>query len=165
MRDRFNAPIVFDRDHSGLPGPPAGGQYAARPVVNDREVLALLTMHRMLVDLDTGGILGPHIQPLVERLKSLMDTASHSADEIMKRVRLIPAHNRPVAPSCFEVVGSALVSRKRLEIAYYTRSRNARSVRELSPQRLVHYRNAWYLDAWCHRSNSLCSPMQPNRPG
>ena len=158
MRDRFNAPIVYDRDRGGycLGTAGYGGQYALPGLwFNDREVLALLTMHRMLVDLDTGGILGPHIQPLVERLKSLMDTASHSADEIMKRVRLIPAHNRPVAPSCFEVVGSALVSRKRLEIAYYTRSRNARSVRELSPQRLVHYRNAWYLDAWCHRSSSL----------
>jgi predicted DNA-binding transcriptional regulator YafY len=133
MRDRFNAPIVYDRDRGGYCLGPAGygGQYALPGLwFNDREVLALLTMHRMLVDLDTGGILGPHIQPLVERLKSLMDTASHSADEIMKRVRLIPAHNRPVAPSCFEVVGSALVSRKRLEIAYYTRSRNARSVRE-----------------------------------
>ncbi|MFO1301114.1 MAG: WYL domain-containing protein [Burkholderiaceae bacterium] len=158
MRDRFNAPIVYDRDRGGYCLGPAGygGQYALPGLwFNDREVLALLTMHRMLVDLDTGGILGPHIQPLVERLKSLMDTASHSADEIMRRVRLIAAHNRPVAPSCFEVVGSALVSRKRLEIAYYTRSRNVRSVRELSPQRLVHYRNAWYLDAWCHRSNSL----------
>jgi predicted DNA-binding transcriptional regulator YafY len=25
----------------------------------------------------------------------------------------------------------------------------------VSPQRLVHYRNTWYLDAWCHRSHSL----------
>jgi predicted DNA-binding transcriptional regulator YafY len=22
--------------------------------------------------------------------------------------------------------------------------------REVSPQRLVHYRDNWYLDAWCH---------------
>jgi predicted DNA-binding transcriptional regulator YafY len=25
----------------------------------------------------------------------------------------------------------------------------------VSPQRLVHYRNTWYLDAWCHRANAL----------
>jgi predicted DNA-binding transcriptional regulator YafY len=25
----------------------------------------------------------------------------------------------------------------------------------VSPQRLVHYRNTWYLDAWCHRVDAL----------
>jgi predicted DNA-binding transcriptional regulator YafY len=25
----------------------------------------------------------------------------------------------------------------------------------LSPQRLVHYRNTWYLDAWCHSQDGL----------
>jgi predicted DNA-binding transcriptional regulator YafY len=158
MRDRLNAPIVYDRDRGGycFAPSPLGPQYGLPGLwFNDREVLALLTMHRMLEDLDTGGLLGPHIQPLIARLNALLGTASDSADEIMKRVRVIAAQNRPVAPNCFEVVGSALVSRRRIEIAYYTRSRNARGLRELSPQRLVHYRNAWYLDAWCHRTDSL----------
>ncbi|RPH58248.1 MAG: WYL domain-containing protein [Burkholderiales bacterium] len=158
MRDRLNAPIVYDRDRGGycFAPSPLGPQYGLPGLwFNDREVLALLTMHRMLEDLDTGGLLGPHIQPLIARLKALLGTASDSVDEIMKRVRVIAAQNRPVAPNCFEVVGSALVSRRRIEIAYFTRSRNARGLRELSPQRLVHYRNAWYLDAWCHRTDSL----------
>jgi len=158
MRDRLNAPIVYDRDRGGycFAPSPLGPQYGLPGLwFNDREVLALLTMHRMLEDLDTGGLLGPHIQPLIARLNALLGTASDSADEIMKRVRVIAAQNRPVTPNCFEVVGSALVSRRRIEIAYYTRSRNARGLRELSPQRLVHYRNAWYLDAWCHRTDSL----------
>jgi predicted DNA-binding transcriptional regulator YafY len=29
--------------------------------------------------------------------------------------------------------------------------------REVSPQRLVHYRDNWYLDAWCHMRNELRS--------
>ncbi|MCO5105825.1 MAG: WYL domain-containing protein [Burkholderiaceae bacterium] len=158
MRDRLNAPIVHDRERGGYCFAAAGvGRQYELPGLwfNDREVLALLTMHRMLEDLDTGGLLGPHIQPLMARLKALMGTANNPADEIMKRVRVIAAQNRPVAPNCFEVVGSALVSRRRIEIGYFTRSRNARGVRELSPQRLVYYRNAWYLDAWCHASNAL----------
>jgi len=27
--------------------------------------------------------------------------------------------------------------------------------RTVSPQRLVHYRNTWYLNAWCHASDGL----------
>ena len=158
MRDRLNAPILYDRERGGycFAPSPIGPQYGLPGLwFNDREVLALLTMHRMLEDLDTGGLLGPHVLPLIARLKALLGAASDSADEIIKRVRIVAAQNRPVAPDCFEVVGSALVSRRRIEIAYFTRSRNVRGLRELSPQRLVHYRNAWYLDAWCHRTDSL----------
>jgi predicted DNA-binding transcriptional regulator YafY len=38
---------------------------------------------------------------------------------------------------------------------YLTRGRGEVTDREVSPQRLVHYRNTWYLDAWCHRSEGL----------
>lgn len=158
MRDRLNAPIVHDRERGGYCFAPSslGPQYGLPGLwFNDREVLALLTMHRMLEELDTGGLLGPHIQPLIARLNALLGTANDSADEIMRRVRIIAAQNRPVKPNCFEIIGSALVARRRLEIAYFTRSRNARGVREVSPQRLVWYRNAWYLDAWCHRTGTL----------
>jgi predicted DNA-binding transcriptional regulator YafY len=27
--------------------------------------------------------------------------------------------------------------------------------REVSPQRLVHHRSTWYLDAWCHKSEGI----------
>jgi predicted DNA-binding transcriptional regulator YafY len=91
----------------------------------------------------------------MSRLKALLGTAQGEPEEIVRRVRLIPALNRPVPPVRFEIVGSALVKRQRLELVYLTRSRDARSVREVSPQRLVHYRNAWYLDAWCHATGSL----------
>ena len=67
MRDRLNAPIVHDRERGGYCFAPSslGPQYGLPGLwFNDREVLALLTMHRMLEELDTGGLLGPHVQPL-----------------------------------------------------------------------------------------------------
>lgn len=38
---------------------------------------------------------------------------------------------------------------------YFTRGRGEVGDREISPQRLVYYRNTWYTDAWCHRSEGL----------
>ena len=55
----------------------------------------------------------------------------------------------------FEVIGLATIKRKRIGIAYYARSTDRTSRREISPQRLVHYRGNWYLDAWCHMRNDL----------
>lgn len=158
LRDRLNAPIIFDHDRGGycFDRSGTGPQYELPGLwFSSQEILALLTMHRLLEELDTGGLLGPHVDPLIARLRSLLDSSAGSADEIIRRVRVIAAQNRPVPAKCFEVVGSALVQRHRLEINYFTRSRNEHGQREVSPQRLVHYRNAWYLDAWCHRTDAL----------
>jgi predicted DNA-binding transcriptional regulator YafY len=42
-----------------------------------------------------------------------------------------------------------------MQIRYYNRGRDAESEREISPQRLVYYRDNWYLDAWCHLRDDL----------
>ena len=46
---------------------------------------------------------------------------------------------------------------ERLKIAYHARSSDEATEREVSPQRLVHYRDNWYLDGWCHMRNGLRS--------
>jgi predicted DNA-binding transcriptional regulator YafY len=40
-------------------------------------------------------------------------------------------------------------------LVYYNRARDQVSEREVSPQRLTHYRDNWYLDAWCHLRRGL----------
>ena len=40
---------------------------------------------------------------------------------------------------------------------YYAKSTDQHTRREVSPQRLVHYRENWYLDAWCHLRQALRS--------
>jgi predicted DNA-binding transcriptional regulator YafY len=62
---------------------------------------------------------------------------------------------RPLEPRHFEVLCSALLSRKRLQITHYHREKNERTQREVSPQRLVYYRDNWYLDTWCHWRQDL----------
>ena len=57
----------------------------------------------------------------------------------------------------FQLAARALLERKRLRITYYTRARNEETQRDISPQRLVHYRENWYLDAWCHLRQDIRS--------
>ncbi|GIL05446.1 MAG: DNA-binding transcriptional regulator [Betaproteobacteria bacterium] len=158
LRERLNAPIVFDRD--------AGGYRYDKHAVGPRfqlpglwfsadECLALMTMHQMLDALDAGGLLGPHIKPLTERLSKALGSDAAPAKEVLKRVKLLPSQQRRVALKWFELVGKALMTRRRLEIDYFTRYKNEHSRREVSPQRLVHYRGNWYLDAWCYKSEGV----------
>ena len=159
LRDRMHAPIVWDREARGyrFDGTEKGATFELPGVwFNPSEVHALLTMRHLLSRLEPG-ILSAHIEPLVARLRSLLDSADHSVDEIEKRVRILGVAARRFALAHFKVVGSALLNRKRLHITYYTRSRNEVTEREVSPQRLVHYRDNWYLDAWCHLRKALRS--------
>lgn len=165
LRNRLNAPIIWDRETRGyryLRGREAeahmGPQFALPGLwFSAQEIHALLTMQHLLANLDTGGLLGPHIQPLMSRLTGLLGSSRHPADEICKRIKLIPLAARRVPLEQFAAVGSALLQRKRLRISYYAKSNDALSEREISPQRLVHYRENWYLDAWCHLRGDLRS--------
>lgn len=160
MRNRLNAPIVWDREAGGYrfdsSGNPLGAAYELPGLwFNANEVHALLTMQHLLENLAPGGILTPHIQPLMARLNGLLGTAQHSADEIRRRVLIVSAVRRTLPLAHFEKIGSALLNRKRLRIRYFARGTGETTEREVSPQRLVHYRENWYLDAWCHLRNDV----------
>jgi predicted DNA-binding transcriptional regulator YafY len=160
MRNRLNAPIVWDRNAGGYrfeqQHVETGGQYELPGLwFNSSEVHALLTMQHLLTNLDPGGILTPHIQPLVARLNNLLGTAENTAEEIRRRVLIVGLAKRDLKLAHFEKVGAALLRRKRLQITYFARGTGETTMREVSPQRLVYYRENWYLDAWCHLRDGL----------
>jgi predicted DNA-binding transcriptional regulator YafY len=120
------------------------------------EIHALLTMQQLLAGLDAGGVLSSHIAPLMERLNALLGPEGNAdAAQLGQRVRIISLAQRSVRPRHFEQVATALAQRKRLHIAYTARGNGHATEREVSPLRLVHYRDNWYLDAWCHYRKSL----------
>lgn len=160
MRDRMQAPIVFDKELGGYRYEIQGNtpQFELPGLwFSADEIHALLTMHHLLSNLDTGGLLGTHIRPLLSRLTALLGTADNPAEEIKKRVRIEMMNVRHVRLEHFEVVGSALLKRRRLRIDYYARGVNQTTQRDISPQRLINYRGNWYVDAWCHLRNELRS--------
>jgi predicted DNA-binding transcriptional regulator YafY len=160
MRDRFNAPIVWDGEAEGYRyDKPASGPRFALPGLwfNESEAFALSMMEHLLSSLDKGGLIGPHIAPLRARLAAILGSGEASAAEVRKRVRLISFAPRKLLLEHFEAVGRATLKRQRIHMRYYARSTDATSERDVSPQRLVHYRENWYLDGWCHLRNDLRS--------
>ena len=159
LRDAMNIPIAWDRELGGYrldPAQTSGTQYELPGLwFSDKEIHALLTMQHLLANLDPGGLLAPHVQPLVARLNKLLGSAENTADEVRRRVLIVGIGKRSMKLAHFENIGSALLRRKRIAIRYYARGRGEETTREVSPQRLVHYRENWYLDAWCHLRGAL----------
>lgn len=160
LRDRMNAPVVFDRDRKGwrldATAQAVGTQYELPGLwLSADEIHALLTMQHLLSNLDTDGLLGPQIKPLLARLTGLLGAADNPAEEVQRRIRIETVGARRFKLDHFQTVGSALLRRKRLLIRYHARGNDETTEREVSPQRLVHYRGNWYLDNWCHLRDGL----------
>ena len=162
LRDQLGAPIEYDRDANGYRF--AAGAAAWRGEkhelpglwFSERELYSLLMAHQLLSGLDADGTLSRHLQPLLDRIHELLGPGGETDGKaLMKRVKIISALRRPVPPEGFERMGEALMRRRRLHLRYLTRARGEVGEREVSPQRLVHYKNTWYLDAWCHQRERL----------
>jgi predicted DNA-binding transcriptional regulator YafY len=156
MRSRFNAPIEYDREANGYRfGEPRPGPRYELPGLwfSAGEAYALLTMHSLLAELQPG-LLEPHIKPLQERLRALLG-GEPAWKEVEKRIRVFQPERRSTQTQFFEVTARAVLTRSRLWIRHYNRKENRETEREISPQRLVHYRDNWYVDGYCHRSEGL----------
>src|SRR5690349_14822300 len=159
MRSRFNAPIEYDRAANGYRfGKPRSGPRYELPGLwfNGAEAHALLTALQLLNGLQPG-LLDRQVAPLAERLKAILGTGSHAWTDIEKRIRIFKPESRAANAAHFGLVSTALLKRQRLRIRHYNRARDEETEREISPQRLVHYRDNWYVDSWCHLRDDLRS--------
>lgn len=160
LRDRLNAPIFWDRDAGGYRYEAKGktGPTFALPGMwfNASEAHALLLIQKLLKEI-YPGLLSQHIEPLQARLKALLGSADHSADEVEKRFRMLHATQRVMPLKHFEAIATATLGRKRIKIQHFNRERNETVERLISPQQIVFYRDNWYVDAWCHLRQGIRS--------
>lgn len=160
LRDRLAAPIVWNSELRGYQYDAAeiGADQYQLPGLwfNTSEIQALLSMDALLENLQPG-MLSSHIKPLRTRIRLLLDEGDHSVDEIARRIRIIPAAAKTYKNENFQTISHALLTRKRLHIRYYSRQDDSETSRDISPQRLIYYRDNWYLDSWCHLRQGLRS--------
>jgi proteasome accessory factor C len=158
LKDYLNAPVVFDAA--------AGGYRYAKESQADayelpglwftpNELQALAVMQRLLKDAG-GGLLEEHLGALAGRLEEITKHHRLNLGEASARLRFPSIGARP-AGRTFDTVASATLQRRKCWIEYHARGDDKRSERTVSPQRIAHYRETWYLDAWDEARNALRS--------
>lgn len=158
LRSQLNAPVVYDQDLGGYrldkQATLKGMHELPGLWFNESELNALLAIEGLLESIQPG-LLGPHIAPLKKRLEQLLAKTSHAPAEIRKRILLLPSNPRRLKLQHFEVCANATLSRKQMQIEHYDRVLDTIVTRDVSPQRLVRYKENWYLDSWCHLRNAI----------
>lgn len=167
LRNELKAPIVYSYKHNGYFYSDTDGK--PDKVVLRKEFMLPATwyspteMVALLVALDLfdkvqeegDGLLAGEMKSMKARLLSLIQDNKLQARELHRRLKMVTPQLKAYRNPFFEVIGSALAHRMRLNVTYYSKSRKTANERELSPLRLVNYKNRWYLDAWCHTSDAL----------
>lgn len=155
MRDFLGAPIEYDREANGYYYDT--GQQAAFELpglwFSAGELAALAALEQLLEDIEPG-LLREELAPARRRVDQLLENEDLGLAHLRNRVRILgQAARRP--GSAFHACAEALVRERRLAFDYYARTRNEITRRRVSPQRFTHYRDNWYLDAWCHEKQAL----------
>ena len=158
LRDGLGAPLETSED-------PPGFHYSSDQAdlfelpglwLNSDELLALLAAHQLLAR--TGpGVLSSALAPLKSRIDTLLSEQAGGKRWPVERVRVIASGTRALDEHAFRTVATTVLERQVLAFEYRARSTDAPTRREVSPQRLTHYRDNWYLDAWDHGREALRS--------
>jgi len=152
LRNHLNAPIAYDRERNGFYydlNAVEGGMFELPGLwFNATELCALLVMRELLKQLQPG-LFEAQLSPIANSIDKLMKDAKVDGDQAAQRVRIHGMAMRDPGEH-FETVAGATIGRQRVYLEYHKRSRDEHSEREISPQRMIHYRDNWNLDAWCH---------------
>jgi len=158
LRDALGAPIEYGDDDSTF-------YYAADEAdrfelpgmwLTSEELAALLALNELLGRSDPGVLAGA-LAPFRARIERLLSDQASGRALPVERIRVLASGSRRLDQAAFRAVASALLNRKRLKFRYRARSTDATTERVVSPQRLAHYRDNWYLDAWDHSRDALRS--------
>lgn len=159
LRDVLRAPVETTEE-------PAGFRYALDEAerfelpglwLSPDELHALLATHQLLAQSGPGGFLAEALEPIRDRIDELLSEQAGGRRWPVERVRVITSGTRATDQATFRAVAGAVLQRRQLTFEYHARSTGATTRRSVSPQRLTHYRNNWYLDAWDHERNALRS--------
>jgi proteasome accessory factor C len=155
LRDELDAPVLFDREGGGYLLDRGDGHYELPGLwFNASELYALSAMHQLLGGIEPG-LFRESLTALQRKIEKLLATHPSAGPLPVNRIRILGLGDRPCLPRIFHKAASGVLGRRQLQLVYQSRSTDTESNRIVSPQRLVHYRDNWYLDAWCHQQESF----------
>ncbi len=155
LRDQFHLPIRFDRERGGYYLDHDNKVHELPGLWLEREDLATLCALHHLAGQLQPGVAGGKLDAIGSVLTGLMRKHGIEVPSIARYTRILHSQKRRVASTHLDAVNLATITRRRLRITHFHRELGDTSVREVSPQKIILYRDNWYLATWCHMREAL----------
>ena len=158
LRDHLNAPLEYNRENNGYH---YNLKTADKPYelpglwFSSEELHGLLICQQILQNI-SPGILSEQIESLQHRINTMLSKENSPQSVIADKIHFPSVGRRLKNDNHFKRIATALFSNKQIHIQYCARGHNGEhSERTLSAQKLIYYRDNWYLAAHCHYRNEL----------
>ena len=158
LRDSLNAPLEYNREANGYF---YNQQSLNKPYelpglwFNSEELHGLLICQQILHNI-SPGILSEQIEALQQRINEMLSKENSPQPVIADKIQFTTVGRRLKDDSYFKRLATALFSKQQIHIQYHARGNNGEnSERIISAQKLIYYRDNWYLAAYCHKRNQL----------
>lgn len=157
LTDYLGAPLKYNGQRNGWYYDQQGERPFELPGLwfNAHELQALTVVNQFITDLKPG-LLEEQLRPFQNRIRQLLDSRQLGQGDLPDKLRILGMGVRG-GGKAFQIVAEALLQNRQVWIDYHARGSNEQSQRIVSPQRLIHYRDNWYLDAFCHSRRQLRS--------
>ncbi len=164
LRDTHSLNVEYVREYNGyrLEHDPDTEIELPSHLFTTQEINALLLIEQIINELEPG-FLEDDTQVVIQHLAKIREKFTGDLQLESNRIRMINIGKRQGNIKQLTHITQAVIQGKQITIRYDGRSGNKSRTekmmegltRTLSPQRLTHYRDNWYLDAWCHTSKDL----------
>ncbi len=153
LREQYHYPICYSKVYHGYYYDSTKAMPISGLWFNANELQALLIVRHMLERLQPS-LLSEYFNSLAEHVDKLLASTGKTPAHIAKRINIVPIAHQSIASDIFLPLCRAVLQRTALTIQYCDIEGHY-SKRTVSPQRVIYYRNNWYLDAWCHVRQDL----------
>ncbi len=153
LREQYGFPILYSRKYRGYYCDTQQTRQIQGLWFHAKELQTLLIIRHMLEQVQPG-LLGEYMQKLATQINNILKTISKEANYFVNRINIIPIAHSYVENEIFLPLCRATLENLEIKISYQD-IHGVSSERTLSPQRLIYYKNNWYLDAWCHLREAL----------
>jgi proteasome accessory factor C len=153
LRNQYNYPIRFCPEHKGYFYDQSKVIHIPGLWFSAEQLQVLLIIQQLLTRLQPS-LLNDHFQSLAEQVNKLLSLTGKTAQDMAKRIQIVPIAHQYIPEKIFLPLNQGILYNNILKIQYIDIS-GQHTERQVSPQRLMYYRDNWYLDAWCHLRNNL----------
>jgi len=157
MRTELGAPIGM-KPRDGIFRYQEGVAYELPGIwLKGDELASLAELLHRLEELQAEFLSGAALRPFIEKLESLLKSRKVSPERMGRKIRFLQTRAGKVDGNVFRTVMEALFNGERLFVRHEDRTSGALTDRMVSPQKMVRYRDNWYLDGYCHLRENLRS--------
>jgi predicted DNA-binding transcriptional regulator YafY len=156
LKEQFGAPLINSRRYGGYKYDIKDGETFELPGMwfKTGELEAMICLEGMFASLQKG-YLNDLFLSFRTRLKKLLAAQNIEIKEWQKRFKIVPIAFRKTDSEIFRVITEAVLHRQKLKISYQKPADKDPTIRIISPQTVLRYRDNWYVDAWCHEKVAL----------